>query len=219
MGYRIKPMKAAFRKLGQDEYEKGLQDAELLEQDTFGPKVYELSDGRILKLFRIRRRFSSNLYLPYAKRFARNAERLAARGFSTISVESWGRVPHLRRQFALYAKLPGQTLRKLPSFDGQCLGRVLAKLHASGVLFRSCHLGNWVLTPEGSLGLIDLTDLSFFPWALTKSQRSRNFLHLTRKGREAVLLRNHWDSILAGYAQESGLCAEVVETIAARART
>ena len=60
------------------------------------------------------------------------------------------------------------------------LGAFIAKLHDRGVYFRSLHLGNIVMTPEGTLGLIDIADMRFSRGQLTASQRKRNLRHLLR---------------------------------------
>lgn len=60
------------------------------------------------------------------------------------------------------------------------LGKFIAELHAKGIYFRSLHLGNIVLTPDGQLGLIDIADMDIYPWKLWFSTRLRSFRHLTR---------------------------------------
>ena len=47
-------------------------------------------------------------------------------------------------------------------------------LHAQGIYFRSLHLGNVVLTPQGSFGLIDFSDLRLLPCSLPLFMRRRN---------------------------------------------
>ncbi|MFO7753528.1 MAG: hypothetical protein R6V41_10460, partial [Desulfobacteraceae bacterium] len=51
----------------------------------------------------------------------------------------------------------------------------LADLHAKGIYFRSIHLNNVILTPEGGFGLIDISDLHYWGLPLTISKRVRNF--------------------------------------------
>jgi len=66
--------------------------------------------------------------------------------------------------------LPAQESAALKSlFTGFVIG-----LHDRGVYFRSLHLGNVILTPEGELGLIDFADLRIHPWPLGRYLRSRN---------------------------------------------
>lgn len=53
-------------------------------------------------------------------------------------------------------------------------------LHRKGIYFRSMHLGNIVLTPSGTLGLIDIADLAFQSRALSHNKASRNLAHFER---------------------------------------
>ena len=60
-------------------------------------------------------------------------------------------------------------------------GCFVAKLHAEGVLFRSLHFGNVLVTPEHDLALIDIVDISFRRRGpLYRLQRIRNFTHIAR---------------------------------------
>ena len=68
------------KNLDETSYQAMIVDAELLEKDNYGPKVYKTSDGRICKLFRCKRAFSSAKYYPYAQRFSDNAEALNKMG-------------------------------------------------------------------------------------------------------------------------------------------
>ena len=176
-------------KLSNQEFEALTQGARILEKDGFGLKVLRLPDARILKLFRRRHWLSSQLWAPHAQRFDRNAKTLLKRGIPTISVEQIFALPAMQRQAVLYHELPGITLRQwLREHDGdeakaliEQFGRFVAKLHTEGVLFRSLHFGNVLVTPEHDLALIDIVDISFRrSGALTTSQRIRNFAHIDR---------------------------------------
>ena len=50
----------------------------------------------------------------------------------------------------------------------------IVRPHDQGVYFRSLHLGNVILTPDGELGLIDFADLRIHPWGLGRYLRARN---------------------------------------------
>ena len=54
------------------------------------------------------------------------------------------------------------------------LGRDEIDLHEKGIYFRSMHLANVILTPDGTLGLIDISDMKTFHRPL------RNFKHVLR---------------------------------------
>ena len=53
-------------RLAQDALNRMIEGARILEADSFGPKVYLLQDGNILKLFRRKRIFSSAMFRPYS---------------------------------------------------------------------------------------------------------------------------------------------------------
>lgn len=182
--------------LSNHEFEELTQGARILEQDGFGLKVLRLPDARILKLFRRKRLLSSQLWAPHALRFDRNAKTLLNRGIPTISVEKIFALPEMQRQAVLYHELPGITLRHwLREHEGdearaliEQFGRFVAKLHAEGVLFRSLHFGNVLVTPEHDLALIDIVDISFRRRGpLTTQQRIRNFVHIGRYTEDRTL--------------------------------
>jgi hypothetical protein len=160
--------------------------AELIEFDRYGEKVLRLADGRFLKLFRRKRLLSSAIWRPYARRFADNAEALAARGIPVPRVIATHRVPSVQRDAVLYWPLEGVTVRELLSavevkLDAENEHRLkclftdfVIHLHSLGVYFRSLHLGNVVLTPAGALGLIDISDLRIHCRPLPAFMRRRN---------------------------------------------
>lgn len=160
--------------------------AKVLEQDQRGVKVYKLANGDILKIFRLRSRFSGARIYSYARRFCRNAARLQGLGVPTVSIKQLYHLQASTDTAVLYQPLAGQTLRDmahsaaipLELFDR--LGEFIAQLHAHGVHFRSMHPGNIVLTPQGSLGLIDISDMSIYPWGLQCSTRLRSIKHFYR---------------------------------------
>ena len=175
--------------LSNQEFEELTQGARILEKDKFGLKVLRLPDARILKLFRRKRWLSSQLWAPHAQRFDHNAKTLLKRGIPTLSVEQIFALPEMQRQAVLYRELPGTTLRQwLREHEGddakaliEQFGRFVAKLHAEGVLFRSLHFGNVLVTPEHDLALIDIVDMSFRrSGPLATPQRIRNFVHIGR---------------------------------------
>lgn len=157
--------------------------AECLESDRHGAKVLRLADGTMLKLFRRKHVISSAALYPYAQRFASNALALARRGIAVPSVITVARVEEIGRDLVHYRPLPGKTLREiaregLTPEKQQALRQMFTgfviQLHDQGIYFRSLHLGNVVLTPGGSLGLIDFSDLRIYPWKLGKYLRARN---------------------------------------------
>ncbi|RZI79055.1 MAG: toluene tolerance protein, partial [Pseudomonas sp.] len=151
---------------------------------------------------------------PYAQRFADNCRHLQERQIPCPVVKAVYRIGAIERDAVHYAPLPGQTLRQVleqPADHDQLraqLGRFIAILHERGVYFRSAHMGNVVLTPEGELGLIDIADLRIFRRPLRKSQRLRNFKHMLRYPQDRQWLLDAGDSsFVDGYLAAQQLCS------------
>lgn len=194
-----------------ERYRQLREGAQVLEADSHGDKVLRLRDGTFLKLFRLKRLLSSALLRPYARRFASNTTHLQRLGIPCPKVIELYRMTDPRRDVVHYAPLPGVTLRQLreqtaipPAELRAQLGRFIAGLHQQGVYFRSLHLGNIVLTPDGELGLIDIADLQCQRRPLRIGQRQRNFRHLLRDAQDLVWLRQD-NSVLQAYREASGL--------------
>ncbi|MCF1490017.1 phosphotransferase [Pseudomonas mosselii] len=189
------------------------EGAHVLEADGTGDKVLRLSDGSMLKLFRRKRLISSAAWYPYARRFADNCQALAERGIPCPQVKAVYRIAEIARDAVHYDPLPGHTLRQLleqpgnhPGLRDQ-LGRFIAALHEAGVYFRSAHLGNVVLTPEGKLGLIDVADLRMYRKPLRRSQRQRNFRHMLRYREDrAWLLGDGDNAFIEAYLASQQVC-------------
>jgi len=58
------------------------------------------------------------------------------------------------------------------------------QLHERGVYFRSLHLGNVVRTPDGRLGLIDISDVRVHRRPLGRLLRARNLRRMQRMAAE-----------------------------------
>jgi tRNA A-37 threonylcarbamoyl transferase component Bud32 len=163
-----------------------LIDAEILESDGFGIKVARLRQGNILKIFRVKRWFSSAQLYSYARRFCRNAQRLALLDVPTVKVQHLYHCEDKIRSVVVYAPLEGVTAlqmlnaQTLDNQHAQALGAFIADLHDKGIYFRGLHLGNIVLTPEDRFGLIDVSEMTIFPWRLGCRRRFRNFARFWR---------------------------------------
>lgn len=163
--------------------------AQVLEQDSHGEKVLLLSDGNILKMFRRKRLVSSALWYPYAQRFVDNAESLCERGVIVPKVIALYRVPELNRDAVHYHPVPGLTLRQhfrqdpapenLPSLR-DAVTQFILSLFSRGIYFRSLHLGNIVQQPDGTLALIDISDLRCQKRPLSVYMRKRNAERIVR---------------------------------------
>ncbi|WP_256589685.1 MULTISPECIES: lipopolysaccharide kinase InaA family protein [unclassified Pseudomonas] len=161
--------------------------AKVLEADSYGPKVYLLQDGKILKLFRRKRFFSSALLRPYSRRFIDNAIELQKLGVPTLQILQFFCLEKPGMTAVLYQPLPGQTLRQIASKQGfdwkqalPDLAALIRSLHRSGIYFRSLHLGNIVVTPDNRMGLIDVADMRFTRGPLPKRLIKRNLQHFAR---------------------------------------
>lgn len=192
--------------MSENDYENLVSGAKLLEKDGRGPKVYATPDGRIVKLFRVKRRISSNLLNPYARRFAGNAAALAGLGIEAPAVGFFGKVPHLDRQIVVYPMVPGTSLREvLRGADDAAAGETmrrfggfLAMLHGKGVLFRSIHFGNVIVNGE-EMALIDFLDLKVFRKPLPEQKRIRNFRFLVKYPEDRKMVGAHLDELREGY--------------------
>ncbi len=175
------------QKLDHNDYLALRENCKVIEQDGFGDKVMILQDGTFLKLFRRKRLITSAAIWPYAQRFADNAKKLEELGIPCPKIIQVYRIPSIERDAVHYHPLPGVTLRDLhrgkAAYPDDLLERFaqfVEHIHDLGVFFRSIHLGNVVLTPEGEIGLIDISDLKIQSRPLSKGQRARNFVHMTR---------------------------------------
>lgn len=168
------------------ELESWLTSGKVLEKDARGPKVVELPDGNFLKIFHTRRHPLLARLQPAAARFARNAQRLKQLGISAPQVVEllWldqraGLSACLYRPLPghsieqLYRQAPRQVTELLPS-----LAAFIRQLHQLGIYFRSLHLGNILLLPDGQYGLIDILDLQCKRRPLNTWLVQRNFQHL-----------------------------------------
>lgn len=200
------------RTLGHEDYLKLREGARIIEADRHGDKVLLLPDGTYVKLFRRKRLLTSAAFYPYVQRFADNVHALVARGIPCPELIGIYRVPAIDRDAVHYHPLVGHTLRGIVKDDPSpaeaerlriALGEFIARLHQLGVYFRSLHLGNIVLTPQNTLGLIDLADMSPRRRSLGRLLRVRNMKHLLRYREEAAWLCAG-GSFFSAYNRSSG---------------
>ncbi|MBN2645354.1 MAG: hypothetical protein JXR59_07775 [Desulfuromonadaceae bacterium] len=206
--------------LSAQQFQHLLASSRLVEEDGYGPKVLRTPSGQIVKIFRRKRLLSSALFLSYARRFARNARRLYRLGVPTITVRRLASCREPKRQLVWYDPLPGTTLRDWcrehpPESLMPELGAFVAQLHERGVLFRSLHWGNIIVSAQGTLGLIDIADIRFYRRPLTLSQRQRNFQHLLRYAEDCRLFHRFAEGFWAGYLAHSRLAPQDGRTLQA----
>lgn len=178
-----------FKTLSDDQFLELRGDATVIEQDGHGEKVLLRTDGTFVKLFRRKRLLSSAMWYPYAERFVDNAAYLLACKIPAPAVIALYRVPTRARDAVHYHPVPGQTLRQLFREDPapadladirDQLVRLVRTLFSHGVYFRSLHLGNIVRQPDGTFGLIDISDLQHKSSALGGRMRQRNIERMKR---------------------------------------
>lgn len=184
-----------------------LATGKVLEQDGRGPKVVHLSDGQLLKIFRPRRRLWLGRLRPQAQNFATNAARLQERQISTPTI---GECFWLDRSQAisacLYVPLAGTSLDRIfhqhrSDFDALLpqLAAFIRQLHQRGIYFRSLHLGNILLLPQGGFGLIDFLDLRLKRGPLGSRLIARNLEHLHRYLLRSQIKDFPWQELLRLY--------------------
>lgn len=196
--------------LSTEQYEELCSRARILQKDAYGPKVLRLADGRMVKIFRRKRLFSSALWRPYARRFRNNAVRLAELGIPTVKVDRLCRCPSRARHLVFYQPVPGATLRDFLAEDPaniaifEDLAVFLAELHAKGIYFRSIHFGNIIVLPGAAgFALIDMADLAFRSAPLDFKLRLRNFRHFLRYREDRKNLQAFGPTRFAGILSRS----------------
>ena len=201
------------RFLNANDYRELIRDAELLREDGYGPKVYQTPDGRIVKLFRVKRWLSASVFYPYNLRFLRNSRRLRRMGFICVEVDEIFYCHAIRRYGLVYRRLDGTPLDELlVSADARArelfadYATFIAMLHARRIYFRSLHPGNILLLPGGGFGLIDVADMRF-PWLpLSTAKRRRNLRHAFRSEEFKLALRQlPAEVFVSAYLDAAGL--------------
>ena len=183
------------KRLDREEYERLVAGAKVISRDKHGDKVLKLPDGFMVKLFRLKRRISSAVIWPYAKRFERGAKRLRELSVPSVEVVSSLRVKSISRDVVVYRPLEGETLRDAlkDSRDQKALltrfSAFFARLHDRGIYFRGIHFGNVIVLPNGEFGLIDVSEMRLSRFPLSLSKRIRNFkpIFRYREDRAAIL--------------------------------
>jgi hypothetical protein len=190
------------KSLNNKQYLKMREGADVTAADEYGDKVLLLRDGTYLKLFRVKRLFTSARLFPYWRRFEKNSEALHSLDVPTLNVIESIRLPEIDRTAVHYEPLPGKILREVPDFDSKLvtmLGAFIKGLHDKGVYLRSMHLGNVVLTPEGELGLIDIADMKVYRGSLRKGLRLRNLYHLWRYEQDRRAISPHQKAFVSSF--------------------
>lgn len=203
--------------INQQQYQQLIQGAEVLEKDGFGLKVLDTKKGEMIKLFRRKRLFSTALFNPYACRFVNNADALRTRGIPSIQINKLLWCADIKRHIVIYQRLEGELLRDVLSERTEQTDKLfrkfatfIAQLHQSGVYFRSAHLRNILVQPNGELALIDISDMQIKAKALPIKLRQRNFQHILRYQEDKNLLKPQLDNFMLTYANVSKLSPKLL---------
>lgn len=168
------------------ELESWLTSGKVLEKDARGPKVVALQNGLFLKIFYTRKHPLIARHWPACKRFADNARLLARLKIPAPSInEVFWLDKSTGLSGCLYHPLPGTSLEalfqqspdKIQAFLPK-LATFVRQLHRKKIYFRSLHMGNILLLPDGSFGLVDFLDLKQNALPLTSWHIKRNLRHL-----------------------------------------
>lgn len=179
--------------LTEKDFQTLIKDSTLLKKDRYGPKVYRRPDATYVKLFRQKRSFSLSAIWPYVVRFRQNSLRLSKMGIDTVKVTALYNCPEIERTIVTYDELEGELLRSVFVSNASAqrieqLAEFVAKLHRKGIYFRSIHMENIVLQPNGTLGLIDIADMRLRWFAIGALRRVRNLCHLLKYNQDEQLL-------------------------------
>lgn len=182
-------------------------EGKVLEKDPRGIKVVLLTDGNILKIFRARNLFSATRVYSHARRFCRNAARLNDLGIPTVKIDTLFHLEKSGHTAVLYKPLEGESIRSLVKKNqnrmqqtAKNFGVFLSTLHEKGIHFHSLHTGNILLLPNNDFGLIDVSDMTIYPWALNCSTRLRSFKRLCKYQEDLRILGlGYWRDMLSTY--------------------
>ncbi len=183
-------------KLSRLQFEQLIKGARVLASGSRGPQVYLTVDNKVVKLFRQKGLLTSNRLWPYALRFRRNAERLKALGFHSVTVEKVAQCHALNLHLAVYPLLPGQTIRELAIAPrtNRALERLpayLCALHHKGVYYKALHLGQILVQADGSFALIDIHSSKFRATPISVNNRISNFFNTLRYAEDHASLTRY----------------------------
>ena len=211
------------KRLELEEFKKLTKEARILEQDRYGPKVLLTPQGKVLKLFRKKRRLSTATIFPYALRFRSNADRLNRYGIPSLWVEEVYRCPGIDRDLVVYPLLPGTPLRQYLAENPEdiqvlaSLAEFIAVLHYKSIYFRSLHMGNVLVQPDKTFALIDVADLQFKWIPMGPVLRARNFRHLFRYQEDMPLFKKFGiKRFIGAYLLSSGVSPFTARLILSR---
>jgi hypothetical protein len=121
-----------------------------------------------------------------------------------------------------YSPLPRQTIKDImkAGLINEALvyqdGAFVAKIQALGVYLRGLYIGNMALTPNGELGLIDVSEFSIY-WHLSSYRRLINFARFWRsKQYKYAFGEKNISALIEGYLSVANFYAVTCQSIAKR---
>ena len=175
-------IRLSVKQLSQQQFKQLCQQGTPLAVGRKGPRLLNLPNDHIVKIFWPRKRLTSDQCYPYAKRFVRNAARLKKTGISSLIVTGIERVQQSRIYVVTYHKILGKDVRAIIEHDGvEVLANIaafVAKLHNNGIFFRGIHLGNLLKNEQQGFSLIDIVNIKFYKRSVPFLSRFRNLKHL-----------------------------------------
>ena len=142
----------------------------------------------MVKPFRQKKLLSSNRLWPYALRFERNARRLQALGFNSVTVDKVAKCRDLNAYLVVYPLLAGRAdeqrraVARLPAY--------LCALHHAGVYYTALHFGQ-VLVQGESFALLDIASTQFRRGPISVNKRLGNFFNILRYGEDHAALTGY----------------------------
>lgn len=170
------------KRLTVSELRQFVSENEVLYGHPERPGLMLTPDNRIVKSFYQRKLISTSTFIPQAKRFAANAEKLRERNIVAPIVEDVIYCRELSVHMVVYKRIDGVDLRELcRAGHTNCLSSLagyLAHIHDRGVYFRAVHLGNLLKRNDDGFAILDIADLTTRSRPLGPLQRARNLAHL-----------------------------------------
>jgi hypothetical protein len=201
------------RTITTEEYSALLQGAEILSLRREQPKVFRRENGLVYKLIRAGLHWKASGPVRPGRRFAHNARRLSALGIASPSVVELLHLEGSDRDLIVYQPLEGESLNAALSKAQdrgplrRKLAESMARFHRHGVYFAAGHLSNYILLPDGEMGLIDVHDVWISLGKLGAIHRARSFRILLKYAEDRALLGVTSDSaeFIDLYLAASGL--------------
>lgn len=181
----------------QQELDHLCQNGRAIDHKGGYPAVIIHPDDTVTKIWaRKKGLFSSTTISPYSKRFVTHARELKQRGIVVPEILNHAKLERSHVRIVTYRSLPGKSIRELleedpTQVDIPALAGYIHQLHEKGIYFGGMHLGNIIQRPDHQgYGLIDFTDVDFYPKPLSIKQRGYNLAVPLRYPKDIERIKN-----------------------------